>query len=655
MEHIQEKVINSIRFLSVDAVEKAKSGHPGMPLGAAHIGFLLFDKFLRYNPKNPRWLNRDRFVLSNGHGSMLLYSLLYLYGFDLTIEDIKNFRQIDSKTPGHPEFHITKGVETTTGPLGQGIANAVGMAMAERHLEALFNKEDIKIINNRVFVIVGDGDLMEGLSYEAASLAGHLELSNLIVIWDNNKITIDGKTDLAFTEDVLKRFEAQNWYTIHIEDGYNLKLLEEAINKALNQNKPSFISVRTHIGYGSPLQDSEKSHGAPLGKENVLKTRENLNWPYEEFHVPFEVLEYTRRKVEEGQKLNEEWDRLFESYKEKYPDLARILKEEPNFEEAFNEIEDFNEDMATRQAFGKILNRVYKKIPRLFGGSADLHESNNTYIHNEGDFERYNYLGKNIHFGVREHAMGAILNGMAYYGYFIPYGGTFLVFSDYMRPSIRLAALSKLRVIYVFTHDSIGLGEDGPTHQPVEHIPSLRLIPNLFVFRPADANELKFCFLKALERKEGPSALVLSRQKLKTIDRKTYKSARLATMGAYRLKGVEDPDIVIIASGSEVNLALEVLALLENDDIKADVVSAPCLELFDKMPKDYKEEVIPPYSKKVVIEAAKGDIWYKYGGQESLIISMESFGKSGKAEDLFKHFGFDKDSIYKKIKERFYS
>ncbi len=655
MEHIQEKVINAIRFLSIDAVEKAKSGHPGMPLGAAHIGFLLFDKFLRYNPKNPRWLNRDRFVLSNGHGSMLLYSLLYLYGFDLTIEDIKSFRQIDSKTPGHPEFHITPGVETTTGPLGQGIANAVGMAIAERHLEALFNKEDMKIINNRVFVIVGDGDLMEGLSYEAASLAGHLELSNLIAIWDNNKITIDGKTDLAFTEDVLKRFEAQNWYTVHIEDGYNLKLLEEAINKALEQNKPSFISVRTHIGYGSPLQDSEKSHGAPLGKENVLKTRENLNWPYEEFHVPFEVLEYTRRKVEEGQRLNEEWDKLFESYKEKYPDLAKILKEEPNFEDIFNEIEDFNEDMATRQAFGKILNRVYKKIPRLFGGSADLHESNNTYIHNEGDFERYNYLGKNIHFGVREHAMGAILNGMAYYGYFIPYGGTFLVFSDYMRPSIRLAALSKLRVIYVFTHDSIGLGEDGPTHQPVEHIPSLRLIPNLFVFRPADANELKFCFLKALERKEGPSALVLSRQKLKTIDRKVYKPAKLSTMGAYRLKGVEDPEIVVVASGSEVSLALEVLALLEKDGVKGDVVSAPCLELFDKMPKDYKEEVIPPSSKKVVIEAAKGDIWYKYVGQESLIISMESFGKSGKAEDLFKHFGFDKDAIYKKTKERFYS
>ncbi len=650
---INELVINSVRFLSVDAVEKANSGHPGMPLGTAHIGYVLFDKILRYNPENPRWVNRDRFVLSNGHGSMLLYSLLYLYGFGLSLEDIKNFRQLGSKTPGHPEYHITKGVEATTGPLGQGIANAVGMAIEQKHLSAICNKLDEPIIDYKVFCMVGDGDLMEGVSYEAASLAGHLNLNNLFIIWDNNRITIDGDTSLARSEDVLKRFEAFGFTVRHIEDGYNLTLIEDIIKELLiNQAKPVFLSIKTHIGYKSLKQDSATSHGAPLGKDAVAKLREDLNWSYEPFHVPQEVLDYTRRKVEEGKALEQDWQERLNRYREIYPDIVNILTRNTDIEKVISRIPRFTEDMATRQASGKVLNAIAPLMPTLFGGSADLHESNNTYIHNEGDFESTNYYGRNIHFGIREHAMGAIANGMAYGKILTPYVATFLIFLDYMKPAIRLAAMSKLHVIYIFTHDSIGLGEDGPTHQPIEHIPSLRLIPNLWVIRPADANETSYAWEMALRRQNGPVALILSRQKLKTLDRSKYDKESMLKYGAYTLSSGINPSFTIIASGSEVHLALALQERLLKDGIESSIVSAPCLELFEIQDEAYKNEVIPKHTKHIVIEAARGDIWYKYVNKDALIISMETFGASGKGEDLMKHFGFDVDSIYEKVKQK---
>jgi transketolase (EC 2.2.1.1) len=651
--NIDELVINSIRFLSVDAVEKANSGHPGMPLGTAHIGYILFDRILRYNPENPKWVNRDRFVLSNGHGSMLLYSLLYLYGFDLTLEDIKNFRQLGSKTPGHPESFLTKGVEATTGPLGQGIANAVGMAIEQKHLGAICNKLDEPILDYKVFCMVGDGDLMEGISYEAAALAGHLNLDNLFIIWDNNHITIDGDTSLAWSEDVLRRFENVGFKVRHIEDGYDIGLLENTIKELLtNQTKPVFLSVRTHIGYKSIKQDSAEAHGAPLGKEAIAKLRESLNWPYEPFHIPQEVLDYTRRKVEEGRILEQKWQEKLLKYKETHKDIVDILTKNINLENVISHIPRFTEDMATRQASGKVLNAIAPHMPTLFGGSADLHESNNTYIHNEGDFEATNYYGRNIHFGIREHAMGAIANGMAYGGITTPYVATFLVFSDYMRPSIRVAALSKLHVIYIFTHDSIGVGEDGPTHQPVEHIPSLRLIPNLWVMRPCDANETAYCWELALKRKDGPVALILSRQKLKTLDRTKYTKENMAKYGAYVLSGAPNQEFTIIASGSEVGLALALQDKLAENGIQSSVVSAPCLELFEMQDEAYKNEVIPKNTKHIVIEAAKGDIWYKYVNKDALVISMETFGKSGKGPEVMKHFGFDEEYIYQKVKEK---
>lgn len=650
--NMDELVINSIRFLSVDAVERANSGHPGMPLGTAHIGYILFDKILRYNPENPKWPNRDRFVLSNGHGSMLLYSLLYLYGFDVSLEDIKNFRQLDSKTPGHPEFHITKGVEATTGPLGQGIANAVGMAIEQKHLSAICNKEE-PILDYKVFAMVGDGDLMEGISYEATALAGHLNLNNLFIIWDNNHITIDGNTSLAWSEDVLKRFENIGFKVGHIEDGYDIELLEKTIKELLiEQTKPIFLSIRTHIGYKSQKQDSASSHGAPLGKDVIQKLREDLNWPYEPFHIPKEVLDYTRRKIEEGKALEHAWNEKLSIYKEKYPDVYKILTKNIDIDEVCAYIPRFEEDMATRQASGKVLNTIYRYMPTLFGGSADLHESNSTYIHNEGDFSASNYYGKNIHFGIREHAMGAIANGMAYGGLITPYVATFLIFSDYMRPSIRVASMSKLHVIYIFTHDSIGLGEDGPTHQPVEQLSSLRLIPNLWVMRPCDANETAYCWELALQRKDGPVALILSRQKLKTLDRNIYEKEDMARYGAYVISKGINPEYTIIASGSEVQLAIALQETMLKEGMKASVVSAPCLELFNMQEETYKNQIIPKDTKHIVIEASKGDIWYKYVNKDALIISVEDFGKSGKGEEVMKYFGFDVESIYNKVKQK---
>lgn len=652
-------LINTIRFLSVDQVERAKSGHPGMPLGASHIAYLIYDRFLKFNPKNPGWINRDRFVLSAGHASAMLYSLLFVMGYDLTLEDLKSFRQLGSKTPGHPENFLTPGVEATTGPLGQGIGNAVGMALAEKYLSSYFNRDGFPIIDHYTFALVSDGDLMEGISCEVGELAGHWKLNKLIVIYDNNKVSIDGPTSLAWSEDVCKRFSAFGWYVQHIEDGYNLQEIEKAIKRALDQKeKPSFISVRTHLGYGSPKQDDASVHGAPLGKENALQTKRNFGWPEEDFYVPEEVYAYREERIKRGMELEKEWNEIFNAYKQAYPELADLLIRafRKDWGEDYKKaIPTFSEPMATRQASGKVLNAIAKHIPVLFGGSADLSESNNTYLHHMGDFSAENPTARNIHFGVREHAMGAILNGMAYHGGILPYGGTFLVFSDYMRPPIRLASMVGLQVVYVFTHDSIGLGEDGPTHQPVEHLSSLRLIPNLWVIRPADANETAIAWDMAIQRREGPTALILTRQKLPLIDRSKYASAEGIRKGAYTLLDCEGlPELIILASGSEVHPALEAGERLKQEGIKVRVINMASFEVFESQPEEYKNSLLPSEVKKrVAVEAGRGLCWYRYVGLDGLVISLETFGKSAPGDVLMEHFGFTTEKILKRIKEHF--
>ncbi len=659
MEKIEEKAINAIRFLSVDQVEKAKSGHPGMPLGASHIVFLIFDKFLKFNPKNPKWIDRDRFVLSAGHASAMLYATLYMFGYDITLDDLKNFRQLNSITPGHPESFMTPGVEATTGPLGQGFANAVGMAIAERFLAERYNRDGFNIIDHYTYVLCSDGDLMEGISYEAGAIAGHLGLGKLIVIWDNNHVSIDGPTSLAWSEDVLKRFEALGWHVQHVEDGYDLNKIEEAIKRAKEvKDKPSFISVRTHLGYGSPKQDDASVHGAPLGEEGVKKTRENLNWPYEPFFVPEEVLAYTRRHVEEGRRKEEEWKRRFEEYRGRFPELAEEL------EKAFKgdwsgewekHLPVFEDGMPTRKASGIVLNSIAKHIPLMIGGSADLSESNNTYLKGLGDMSKENPLGRNLHYGVREHAMGSIMNGMAYHGGILPYGGTFLVFSDYMRPSIRMASLSKLHVIYVFTHDSIGLGEDGPTHQPVEQLSSLRLIPNLWVLRPADPNEVSIAYKVAIKRKDGPVAIVLSRQKLPLIDRNKYANYSLAEKGAYVIADADNPDVIIFASGSEVYPSLKAKEILEEKGISVRIVNVFSYELFELQEESYKSSVLSnDVKRRVAVEAGKGLTWYRFTGEDGLIISLETFGKSAPGSQLMDHFGFTPEKIAERIIKKWF-
>ncbi len=657
---IDELVINTIRFLSVDQVERARSGHPGMPLGASHIIYIIFDKFLKFNPKNPNWINRDRFVLSAGHASAMLYATLFMFGYDITLEDLKNFRQLGSKTPGHPESWVLPGVEATTGPLGQGLGNAVGMAIAEKFLASKYNRDGFPVIDHYTYVLCSDGDLMEGVSYEVAAIAGHLKLSKLIVIWDNNHVSIDGDTSLAWSEDVLKRFEALGWHVQHIEDGYNLDLIEKAIREARETDRPSFISVRTHIGYGSPLQDTAKVHGAPLGRENALETKRRFGWPEEEFYVPKEALEYTRRHIELGREREEEWKRIFNDYKKRYPDLAEELERAFRKEWSLDwvkEVERFSEPMPTRKASGKVLNVMADYIPTMVGGSADLSESNNTILVNYEDMQADKPHGRNIHYGVREHAMGTILNGMAYHGGILPYGGTFLIFSDYMRPPIRIAAMAGLQVIYVFTHDSIGLGEDGPTHQPVEQLSSLRLIPNLWVIRPCDANEVRVAWEVAVSRKEGPTAIILTRQKVPVLDRRVYPSEENLKKGAYVLSDCEGtPDVLIIATGSEVHFALGAKEILERDGIKVRVVNMPSVEIFELQSKEYRESVLPrSVKRRVVVEAARGSCWYRYVGEEGLIISMETFGKSAPGDVLFEHFGFSPEKIARKIKEKWFS
>ena len=646
---LDELCINTIRMLSADAVQKANSGHPGMPMGAAPMAYVLWTKFLRHNPRNPSWPDRDRFVLSAGHGSMLLYSLLYLTGYDLSLEDLKNFRQWGSKTPGHPEYGITPGVETTTGPLGQGFTNGVGMAIAERHLAAVFNQPGTEIVDHYTYAIVSDGDLMEGISHEAASLAGHLRLGKLIYLYDDNRISIEGSTDITFTEDRCARFEAYGWHVQTVENGNDLEAIAKAIQNAKEEtDRPSLIAVRTHIGFGSPgKQDDPSAHGEPLGAEEILKTKENLGWPKEpSFYVPQEVLDHFRQAVSRGMELENQWQQKFGVYERTHPELARkftawMKNDLPSDWE--KEIPSFNPDpkgIATRGASGTVLNALAGKIENLVGGSADLGPSNKTLIKSSKDFQAKTYEGRNLRFGVREHAMGGILNGMALHGGLIPYGGTFLVFSDYIKPAIRLAALMGLKVIYVFTHDSIGLGEDGPTHQPIEQLATLRAIPKLTVIRPADANETAVAWKMALKSK-GPVALALTRQSVPTLDRTQYAPAQGLERGAYLLKqwGEGVPELIIIGTGSEVHLALEAAQILADKGIKVRVVSMPSWELFDRQTEEYKDEVIPKSAAKIAIEAGATYGWHKYIGGEGKIIGIDRFGASAPYKTLYEKFG----------------
>jgi transketolase len=654
---LDELCVKTIQMLSADGVEKANSGHPGMPMGAAAMAYILWTRFLRHNPLNPGWSDRDRFVLSAGHGSMLLYSLLHLTGYDLPLEELKNFRQWGSRTPGHPEYGLAPGVETTTGPLGQGFANGVGMAIAERHLAAYFNRPGHAIVDHYTYGIVGDGDLMEGIAHEAASLAGHLGLGKLIYLYDDNHISIEGSTALTFTESRTVRFEAYGWHIQQVEDGNDLGAIEAAIIAAQKETaRPSFIAVRTHIGYGSPnKQDKAVAHGEPLGPEEIRLTKENLGWPLEPpFFIPDDPLAHFRRAIDKGKGQETQWQAHFSSYEEAYPELAKEWHEWMNGDlpEGWeSDIPIFPADtkgIATRAASGTVLNAIAKHLPNLFGGSADLAPSNKTEIKGEKDFQADAYEGRNLRFGVREHAMGGILNGMALHGGLIPYGGTFLVFSDYMRPAIRLAALMGIRVIYVFTHDSIGLGEDGPTHQPIEQLSSLRTIANLTVIRPCDANETAEAWHYAIKSQNGPVALVLSRQGIPTLDRTTFAPAKGLSRGAYILQDTQDgkPDVILIATGSEVSIALEAHKRLDEKGVKPRVVSMPSWELFDKQPEDYQRHVLPPEIKqRISIEAGSTQGWHRYVGDRGEVIGVDHFGASAPYKVLYEKFGVTSDRV----------
>jgi len=651
-------------MLAADGVEKAKSGHPGMPMGAAAMAYVLWTRFLRHNPKNPGWLERDRFVLSAGHGSMLLYSLLHLSGYDLSLDALQNFRQWGSKTPGHPEHGLTPGVETTTGPLGQGFANGVGMALAERYLAARFNRPGHHIVDHFTYGIVSDGDLMEGITHEAASLAGHLGLGKLIYFYDDNHISIEGDTDIAFTENRTGRFVAYGWHVQRVDDGNDLEALEQALNEARKETRrPSLIAVRTRIGYGSPnKQDTAGVHGEPLGPEEIKLTKDNLKWPREpSFLVPDEVSAHFRQAIDAGRKLEKRWQTAIEAYRENYEEAAAEWDRWVNgrFAEGWqNDIPLFEPDdkgLATRVASGKVLNAVAPRIANLIGGSADLAPSTKTLLDGEADYQAENYAGRNLRFGVREHAMGGILNGMALHGGLIPYGATFLVFSDYMRPAIRLAALMELKVIYVFTHDSIGLGEDGPTHQPVEHLASLRAMPNLTVIRPCDANETAEAWRAAISHRSGPVALALSRQNLPTLDRKSkYAAAEGLHQGAYILSEAagDRPDVILIASGSEVQIALEAAEMISAKGPAVRVVSMPSWELFEAQPAEYHHRILPPQIKaKIAIEAGSPQGWHRYVGEFGHIIALDHFGASAPVKVLYEKFGLTADRVVEKALE----
>lgn len=669
--------INTIRFLAIDAIQKANSGHPGLPMGAAPMAYILWTRFLKHNPGNPQWFNRDRFVLSAGHGSMLLYSLLHLTGYDLSLDQIKQFRQWGSMTPGHPERGITPGVEVTTGPLGQGFGNAIGMAMAEAFLAARYNQLGHKIIDHYTYSLVSDGDLMEGVASESASLAGHLRLGKLICLYDNNHVTLSAATDLTFTEDVKKRFAAYGWHTQSIADGNDLKTIERAIKRAHQvKARPSLILVQTHLGFGSPnKQDTYEAHGSPLGEAEVILTKQNLGWPLEpSFYIPESALANFRKAVDKGKKYETNWDKRFSAYAQFYPDLAQELRRmmQEELPQGWDmDIPEFLPDtrgMATRVASGKIMNGIASKLPTFIGGSADLDPSTHTALAEEGDFEGrqetmydsqgsvgggWSYSGNNLHFGIREHAMGSIINGMAAHGGTLPFGSTFLIFSDYMRPPMRLAALMGLHVTYVFTHDSIALGEDGPTHEPVEQLLGLRSIPNMLVIRPADANETAAAWRIAIEHKDGPVALILTRQNLPILDLKKYTQLPLGVRsGGYVLadaNGSTLPDITLIATGSEVPLALAAREKLETQGIRARVVSLPCWNLFDAQPVEYKEAVLPPDVPMLAIEAGVSLGWRPYVGAGIAVIGVDRFGASAPGETVMREYGFSVDHVVQQV------
>jgi transketolase len=660
-EKLDQLCINTIRMLSVDAVEKAKSGHPGMPMGMAPAAHVLWKEFLRHNPANPAWPDRDRFVLSAGHGSMLLYSLLHLSGYAVPLDELKKFRQWGSLTPGHPEVGHTPGVETTTGPLGQGFANGVGMAIAERWLAERFNRPGHEVVNHFTYAIVSDGDLMEGVSHEAAGLAAHLKLGKIIYLYDDNAITIEGKTDLAFTEDRLARFAAYGWHVQTVADGNDLAAIAKAIRAAqAAADKPSIIAVKTIIGFGSPnKQGTSKSHGEPLGPDEAKATRKNLGWPDQEFHVPAEMEACRRGSLEKGQAAEAEWAKRFDAYAKAFPEPAAEFKRSMAGELPAgwdSSLPSFPADAkgeATRNTSGLALNAVAAKVPNLIGGSADLAPSTKTLLKDGGDFQAGKYSGRNFHFGVREHAMGSALNGMALHGGVIPYGATFFVFADYMRPPMRLAALMKLKVVYVMTHDSIGVGEDGPTHQPVEHLASMRIIPGMTVIRPCDANETAEAWRQALLVK-GPVVLALTRQNLPTLDRAKFAPAANLAKGGYVLADASGgrPDVILIATGSEMTITLEAVEKLAAEGVKARVVSMPSQELFDAQPESYRQSVLPPaVAARVSVEAGVTDGWHKYVGTFGACVGLDRFGASGPYKTVFEKFGFTADNVVAKALE----
>jgi transketolase len=649
---LQTRSINALRFLSADGVQKANSGHPGLPMGAAAMAYTIWTRHLRHNPRNPKWAGRDRFILSGGHGSMLLYSLLHLTGYDLPLDELKNFRQWGSLTPGHPEYGLTPGVEMTTGPLGQGFSAGVGMAIAASHLAATFNQRGHELIDPFIYAIVTDGDLMEGVASEAASLAGHLSLGRLIYLYDDNHISIDGSTDLAFTEDRATRFQAYGWQVLRVDDGNDVEAIDKLIQEAKLDPRPSIIMCRTTIGFGAPnRQGTSKAHGEPLGDEELNAAKDNLGWPKEpRFYIPDDVLEFYRKAVDRGRELEYDWKMRFDAYKRLYPvqgaELQRRLDGElpEDWASALPVFPVDAKGMATRAASGKVINALAPKLPELLGGSADLAPSNNTKIDGVPDFQKDSNQGRNFHFGVREHAMGAVLNGMAVFGGLVPYGGTFLVFADYVRPAVRVASLSHIPTIFVFTHDSIGLGEDGPTHQPIEHLTSLRLIPNLVVIRPADANETAQAWKVAIERRNGPTVLALSRQNLPTLEMTAQ-----VEKGAYVVKDFGQPEMILMASGSEVSLVLEAAKKLVEEGKGVRVVSFPSWELFEKQDEAYRESVLPKnIGKRLAVEAGSGIGWERYARS---VVSMERFGASAPAKILFEKFGFTVENVVAKAKE----
>lgn len=661
-QDLETRAINTIRFLSVDAVQKANSGHPGLPMGDAAMAYTLWSRHLKFAPTFPRWPDRDRFVLSAGHGSMLLYSLLHLTGFDLALEEIKNFRQWGSKTAGHPEHWAAPGIETTTGPLGQGFGNAVGMAIATERLAARYNRPDFPIVDHRIYAIVSDGDLMEGVGSEAASLAGHLRLGRLTFLYDDNRITIDGSTDLTFTEDRGARFEAYGWQVIRVEDGNDVAAVDTALTEARSDPRPTLIVARTHIGFGLPTrQDTAAAHGEPPGEEEANGAKENLGWPLEpKFFIPDDVARHFKEIGARGQPEVAHWKELFAAYRRAYPELAAEFERTQDgalpsgYANALPVFEADGKGMATRASSGKTLSALAPVLPELIGGSADLTGSNKTDIRGEQPFSRDDRDARYLHFGVREHAMGAILNGLALHGGLIPYGGTFLVFSDYMRPTIRLAAMMGLRVIYVYSHDSIGLGEDGPTHQPIEHLAALRAIPNLFVVRPADANETAVAWSLALERSRGPTALILTRQSIPTLDRSQFGPASGLRKGAYVLAdlGAGEPELILMASGSEVSLIVEAGRVLAEEGRSVRLVSFPCWEAFASQSPGYQRMILPPQiTARVSVEAGVRQGWSQWVGEHGIAIGLDRYGASAPYKQIYEHLGLTVDHITQAARE----